>query len=64
MAVKKKTDYILSKHLKEKKRKKPKRRKAWIKGFFRERKNKGTYHQTLQNTRVSDRQDHSRYMIT
>ena len=38
--------------------------KAWINGFFRERRNKSTYHQTLQNIRVSDRQDHCRYMIT
>ena len=40
--------YILSKHRK----KKSKQRKAWTKGFFREGKNKGTYHQTLQNMRV------------
>ena len=42
--------YILSKHYRKKK--KSKQRKAWTKGFFREGKNKGTYHQTLQNMRV------------
>ena len=37
---------------------------AWTKGFFREGKIKGAYKQTLQNMRVSDIEDHFRYMIT
>ena len=54
--------YILSKDLREK-RKKSKRRKACAKGFFQDGKNKGTYHQTLQNMHVSDREDRFSYMI-
>ena len=49
--------HILSKHLREK-RKKSKPWKSWAKGLFREGKNKGTYQQTLQNMRVSCIKDH------
>ena len=48
----------------EDKTKKSKRRKVWVKALFQERENKGAFHQTLQNIRVSDREAHFRYMIT
>ena len=44
------------------KRKKTKGRKAWAKGFFREGKNKDKYHEMLQNMRVSEKEDHFRYI--
>ena len=61
--VRKSLFYVLSKHLR-KKVKKCQQKKAWPKGFFRERKNKNTYHQTLENKRVLDREDHFRCMVT
>ena len=51
--------YLLSKYLREN-RKKSKPRKGWLKNHFRE-KNKGKYDQMLQNTRVSDKEDHFSY---
>ena len=44
--------------------KKSKQRKVWDKLLFQEKENKGAFHQTLQNIRVSDREAHFRYMIT
>ena len=54
---------VRSKHFR-KTRKKSKRRKVWVKVLFRERKNKGLYHQALQSMRVSDRENNLRFMIT
>ena len=43
---------------------KSKRRKVWIKALFQEKENKGSFHQTLQNIRVSDREANFSHMIT
>ena len=45
-------------------RKKYKRRKVWDKALFQEKENKGAFHQTLQNIRVSDREAHFKFIIT
>ena len=45
--------YIILKRLKTKQNK-SKRRKVWVKDLFQERENKGAFHHTLQNIRVSD----------
>ena len=54
--------HVLSKYLKENK-KNSKQRKAWAKGFCRERKNKSTYHKSLQRMRVSDIEGLFKYML-
>ena len=38
--------------------------KLGIKPSFKKKKNKGVFHQMLQNINVSDREAHFRYMIT
>ena len=46
------------------KTKQKERRKVWDKALFQKKENKGAFHQTLQNVRVSDREAHFSYMIT
>ena len=55
--------YIILRRLRQNKTK-SKRSKVWIKALFQEKENKGSFHQTLQNIRVSDREANFSHMIT